>query len=197
MMNLTKFCSGQDDPREYLRQPMRTAEGIAYTNGHVLVVVPDDGKEYQPAPESVANIIQRMISEHQGCGLWIKMADVDLPGATPCGYCNGSGVVSYEFCSDCDGDGEFLHGSHYYTCKECDGEGGFKSMYGGHEVTCQGCGGHKEEPTAVSILGVTFQRRYLAMLAELPDCQISPSDMTKAAPFRFVGGRGILMPYRT
>lgn len=196
MLNLAEFCAGPDDPREYLRQPMRTPAGIVYTNGQVMAIVQDDGEECQSAPGSIASTIQGMVSKYQGGDSWIKACDIELPEAKACNACNGVGAISHEPCPDCDGEGDFWHGSHSYLCKECDGSGTIESAGGDQEKVCRRCNGHKGEFISVDVLGSSFDRKYLAMLARLPNCELSPGGVYNIAPFRFEGGHGFLIPTR-
>lgn len=69
-----------------------------------------------------------------------------------CEACNGSGVVHERDCDECDGEGEFDHGSHTYVCKNCEGTGDIDADPSpGEERTCWACDGLKigggEKPT--------------------------------------------------
>ena len=64
------------------------------------------------------------------------------------------------------------------------------------EHGCSECdNGFVEKIKSVDVGGIPFQRKYLALLAALPNCRISP-DGQNAAWFKFDGGDGLIMPMR-
>lgn len=199
MIDLKKFCATSDDPREYIRTPFRSPEGIVATNGHIMICIDDDGGEYQDAVEntkSYAAKFKAYIKDQKRA--WIDAASVTLPEAKPCLACDGKGYVHEEDCDDCDGEGEFQHGSHWYDCKECNGNGKVLAGAGsGSKTTCYKCDGYGEEFQPVRVNHTAFQRKYLALIACLPDCRLGlPAEPLETTVFTFTGGWGSIMPVR-
>lgn len=199
-IDLQKFCAGGDDQRTHLRQPWRAPVGIVATDGAVLIVVSEttgDVAEYRPG---VHPNVSKMLNDNPVSGPWIALDSIELPPKTVCVRCNGGGQLWTLECPDCGGDGEFDHGSHNYTCRECNGAGVMRDSSpfdGAYPGTCQDCRGDGAAIQPVELPGGTcFQRRYLALLADLPGCEIAPPSTWKAARFRFDGGEGLLMPCR-
>jgi hypothetical protein len=195
-IDLQKFCAGGDDQRTHLRQPWRAPVGIVATDGAVLIVVREttgDVPEYRPGTHPN---VSKMLNDNPASSPWIALDSIELPPKTVCGRCNGGGTLWVRECDECDG-GEFEHGSHTYTCRNCSGFGARRLSQpfdGAHPETCRGCRGDGAAIQPVELPGGTcFQRRYLALLAELPGCEIAPSGR-QAARFRFDGGEGLLMP---
>jgi hypothetical protein len=83
-------------------------------------------------------------------------------------------------------------------CDECGGQGRkFRDVDGiTWERECDGCNGSgKIHPVEThEINGVKFQVKYLFLLHQLPNCEISPVDNKTPAWFKFDGGEGLLMP---
>lgn len=197
MIDVTQFCS-LADTREYLLKPWRCEQGIAASNGHVLVLVSDDGGEYQPEPESFKGKIAEFETKFTGGPEWIDVVSIQLGDSGICKYCRGRGCNYVVECDECDGDGDFIHGSHTYDCKECDGDGTIlcsKDSDGAKRVSCFNCDATGRGFQPVQVGNSFAQGRYLEKLAKLPNCQIAP-DGDKAMPFVFDGGRGWLMPCR-
>lgn len=191
---LQRFCATLDDPRDYLQKPFRQAGMIYATNGHFLVEIADDGRLLEYAsPErlpKVKTIIDRL-----------RPADFvpipDMLEMIPCATCGGAGMHARAECPECDGAGEFDHGSHMYECKHCDGEGYIGSD--GVPTTCLACDGIGETVVLADLTEVgpaKFASRYLRFLVRmLPGpVTIAVSGPKDPAEFRFAGGRGVLMP---
>jgi hypothetical protein len=197
MIDITKFCA-VSDVRSYLTKPWRCAEGVAASNGHILVLVPDDGGDYAAEPESMAGKIAQFETDYPGGAEWLDAASLAIPEGKKCWDCGGSGHVYERECDECDGDGEFEHGSHTYECKECDGSGSITSKRAfadAEKQACYRCNGTGHEFLAAPIGNTFAQSRYITLLATLPNCRVAP-DGNKAMPFVFDGGRGWLMPCR-
>lgn len=198
-INITRFCANSDDPREYLRTPFRCPEGITATNGHILICMDDDGGKHPDAVENTKGYVAKFkayIDDPKRS--WMDAASIALPEAKPCMACNGKGYVHEEDCDDCDGEGEFQHGSHWYDCKECDGNGKVLAGAGsGSKTPCHTCSGSGEDFQTVVVGGSAFQRKYLAMIGGLPECRLGlPEDPLGTAVFTFTGGFGAIMPCR-
>jgi len=111
------------DPRKMCRAPTRMSDGrVVATNGASLIVVPQHDGEFEPtARENEKKIIEW--TDLSVLTDWRPMSSLAMPKLKPCGLCKGSRLIVESACPDCDGLGEFQHGSHTYTCVECDGDG--------------------------------------------------------------------------
>ncbi|AEC22243.1 hypothetical protein PT7_P007 (plasmid) [Pusillimonas sp. T7-7] len=196
-MNIEQFCAS-DDIRHYLHKPLRTERGLVATNGHIAVLVADNGGEYENFSDHIKNTsAERLFSPHETVDKWLAASLVALPVPTPCDHCNGTGHTLWTDCDECDGEGYFDHGGHEYECKECDGEGRVKRVGGDHKEPCPWCDstGNKLVPIPVGDQA-HISSKYLAVLHGLPDCEISLGGTSAGIPFRFNGGIGVVMPMR-
>jgi hypothetical protein len=170
-------------------------DGFVYaTNGHIAIRVKDD-------PELLVSDVVKFKSLP---AMFVKNVDEwgsipELPPIIPCKTCKGSGKQYKTRCDECDGDGNFDHGTHNYECKECDDGWVESNVCTENEVTCSTCDGSGEDifsqPIKVGIQ--SYQRRYLAMIAALPNSKIELTpELDKVALFTFDGGEGAIMPIR-
>lgn len=192
------FC-GQGDPRDWLNHPWVLDGMHCATNGHVLVVLdvvdtslPDT--KVPSRPEQLRSVIGRAMA---ASGPWHAIEPVEF---APCADCHGAGKVRSEACQDCDGDGCFYHGLHEYECRECHGVGWIKGGPDSEEFPCSSCGG-----TAIAngcwqpawLVGTPhgIGHRALSLIAKLPNVEFCAGPDPKGGiPFRFAGGRGLVMP---
>lgn len=197
-INLKRFCATTNDPREHLHAPFRCADGIVATNGHVLVCIADDGGDHAPATDKMKDTVPKfraMLDEP--LRQWHVVADIELPKWENCHLCGGLGHRHIGDCEDCDGEGDFHHGNHIYQCKECGGEGTVETSGAtGEKVPCWKCDGFGDQFATVRVGNTLLQRRYLALLAELPNCRIGVASPMSTVAFKFDGGFGALMPCR-
>lgn len=191
MIDLKPFCASADDMRTYLHAPWRTVDGIVATNGHIIICVPDEGGDYPGEPKTIKNVVASLTKKYPA-GEFLDLKSITLPPKIICETCKGTGHYRIIDCEDCDGDGEFYHGNHYYHCKECDGEGSVRAAVGRPEQ-CDDCGGMGEKSTIIDVGSSSYQRKYLAQLQALPNCRISPIK-NSGSRFEFDGGFGWLMP---
>ena len=189
MLELLKKFVSQDDPRKYMRSPFTRGEWTYATNGHIAVRVPKiDGVEILPE-----KYIPSLEGLFQSVGGNDFIALPWMPPLEECPLCSGTGIA-YE-CPDCDGEGEFEHGTHSYFCEECGGSG--QVEYGSTGVSacrhCDGTGAKRNAPTKVG--GSHFDLFYLHLINGLPGAKFSPgAGQEGMACFVFDGGEGILMP---
>lgn len=194
------FC-GQGDPREWLNQPWVLDGMHGATNGHVLVVLdgvdtslPDTEAQGLSKPQNLRTVIGRAMAAN---GPWHAIEPVEL---APCADCHGAGKVRSEKCPDCDGEGYFDHGRHEYECRECGGVGWIKGGPDSEEVPCSLCGGTAIangcwQPAWLAGTPHGIGHRALSLIAKLPNVEFCAGPDAKGGiPFRFVGGRGIVMP---
>lgn len=198
-MDITKFCSHGADPRSYLRQPMRLDADVVATNGHILVRWSDMPGDYPEAPETMVRTITN-ITNGKFSGTFYDLQCFSLPEARSCPACGGVGYHYFLACDECDGEGDFFHGSHWYHCKACKGEGRYTTSQHSEwarKETCYHCDGHGDTHQIVHIGDQAFQRRYIAMLKTLPGLLLEAGiNPLATARFTFDGGHGFLMPCR-
>lgn len=197
-MDITQFCARSYSDRHYLSTPFREGENVIATNGHIMVVVPGLAGDYPPIPANIANKALDFETSFHAAGETHALGTMTLPDRVDCVHCAGNGHIYVTPCIECDGEGEFHHGSHFYECKECRGAGALpchENQPGAKAQECDRCFGFGERTKAIEVGASTFMRRYLALIAELPNSAITPSTHAQGiARFSFDGGHGFLMP---
>lgn len=200
MIDLKKFCHlDLATHRKYLLEPWRCKQGIAASNGHIMIVVPDEGGDYADEVEYMRGVVDRFEQNWIGGGEWIQAQSIALPDAEPCIECGGTGRVCTVVCDECGGEGGFYHKERFYECGKCEGSSRiviadcFQIPTGADDRVCLGCNGTGDLYQVCKVGNAFAQRKYLAMLADLPDCVVSP-DGENGMPFKFTGGHGWLMP---
>lgn len=190
---LGSFCA-TGDVRDYLCYPNRIGAHVYATNGYIAIRVPDDGSlEARECDKlnSLPALFDAPVVE------FIDMPA--LPAPIMCKTCAGSGREHKEPCDDCDGEGEFEHGSHTYNCKRCDGAGKVQSIFrDGVGAPCEDCGGTGYDKSQIASVGSsTYMRNLLEKIAGLPGLRIQHhTDGCHAARFIFDGGEGVVLPRR-
>lgn len=180
-MNLNQFCGSHDD-REWMHSPWRHGGKIYATDGHTMIVIPDDGRELPGEPNMNHEAVMKSIAKFEAaCADFTLGAIPDLPPADLCGVCDGDGRATE--CLDCDGEG----------CDCCDG-----GIVADESGNCDCCHGTKEARSQpVKIADVTFSRRLLARLQSLPGCAaLHVTGKEKVSKFTFEGGYRFIMPMR-
>jgi len=125
-----------------------------------------------------------------------------LPKSKPCPSCMGTGRATT--CDDCEGNGEFRHGNHDYTCKTCDGRGQYTSVFAEPDTQCNACSGSgrkHEHQIPIQVGSQAVGLAYLRLIAPLPGVQLhlkKSAGPTGTAPIRFTyaGGCGVILPMR-
>lgn len=198
MIDLQKFCAGKHELREYLKKPWRCEFGVGATNGHVLVIVPDQDGQFETIYTGIVDAVRNIndaVSTHSI--EWYRLSDIKLPEPVACRRCNGKGYHYERECDECDGNGTFEHGSHTYDCLHCDGHGFFKSNRGSEseKKPCPSCDGTGEDAQTVEMFDKHFSTRYLKkLLLELPNCQLGIVRGYGFGVLTFDGGFGAIMP---
>lgn len=188
---LQKFCASATEARYYLCKPWRFNGSIYATNGHMLICIPDDGREevdpHGKHPDASKVIGQPAVTP------FIKIPGLADP--IPCERCGGKGSHGEVACDECNGSGTFTWRRHEYDCAECGGSG--KIGVDNSPMICEACdrlGESFDRVTARTAIGDTgFQTRYLRVIASLPGAKIAPNGMGTCI-FTFDGGIGALMP---
>ncbi len=188
-IDIQKFCAREDDDRKHIQKPHKHGEYVYATNGHILARF-RDAEAGQHWEDKFMDKVQKLHAKSLGrASLKWKRDIIKLPPAIECSYCDGEGKLAD--CDDCNGNGNFEHGKHYYECKECNGAGRMNPP----EI-CHSCSGTGKDGSQRVKVGVShIARRYAELILALPNLEVAPNLDDKAAiPFRFDGGDGILMP---
>lgn len=181
---LLKFCNTDD---ERLKTPYSIGDYTYATDGMILIRVPLMA-EY---PEnSIAPDPEKL--DYEKPEKWYPVENIKMPREVDCDFCEGQGR-NFE-CPECDGKGIVWLLNNYsrypdIDCNSCDGSGVIKFC-----EECDGTGKGSRQKKPMNFNGVTFDQRYLALLSELPNCEIGLISKTATTPFRFDGGSGSIMP---
>lgn len=148
-MDITKFCNPDaPDARAYLRMPMRDGGYLYATDGAVIVRIEDDpAVEASPLDERVRRTFETLVVGDNSDRAWQPIPCVDPKTLLTCPNCKGSGRLIP--CLSCDGEGEFEHHDHTYSCRACDGYGTRSAppqCPDGISVECFACGGSGVHP---------------------------------------------------
>ena len=99
---------------------------ISATNAHSVLLLPDGTvggiSEVDKYPK-VANVLPAIPETRE-----FQRIAADALLEVLKGF-NKERTYSQKPCEECDGDGDFFHGSHTYDCKECDGRGKVNDRY--------------------------------------------------------------------
>lgn len=200
---LQPFCA-VSDVRYYLNHIFKKGDFLCASNGHCLVRMPDDGT-VEIHPETLENTIN--IDRVLNIEAWPQDGFVPFEFAEPeiiekCHTCNATGkTFQKEECDECDGDGEFEHGTNTYECKECDGSGKLRINHG-EKTACEDCNGTGINYAYLTIPdGRLFNHQYLLKLKALPGITYLPDHSdgehgSVSMRFKFDNGLGLLMPVR-
>lgn len=189
--------TNQQDSRDFMKKPVKFMNHLYATNGHMAIQTKDtvdvfdyvhDGKS-----QSIALRIGKMIAEAPADAIFEPVPEIDCPGAECCA-CDGTGFL--QECLDCEGHGEFKHGSHDYDCKNCGGDGRVPRGHGfGLSERCGYCCGLGKRYADQRLRDARFNGTYLSVIRSLPECVIwiNP-EPRKCSVFRFSHGSGVIMP---
>ena len=207
---LKSFCSrNTEDPRPYRHHPIRTTTHAFGVDGSALLCVPlamlDDPAEITPVviddPWFIRKDMRRLIDRAKAKAGELHPLPA-IPTKIPCKRCGGDGLSPVKAkCDECDANGEFVHGSHWYSCAHCDGDGMIASSDPGAAKstdTCQSCSGFGEPIGQPVQIGTSYMARlYLARIAALPGARIATpiGDVTEPIYFTCDFGDGVVMPY--
>lgn len=196
---LLKFCS-KSEHRPNMTKPFKFQGKTYATNGHIAVEIDHEVDGAAEQDTTFHPNVAKVIHDYQTTYVDGQKA-IDLSNVEPsvaCEMCNGSGFMHK--CQACDGQGEFDHFNHSYTCKTCEGDGYAPPGHhcAGEKSPCWHCGGtklqfgkrHKVAPW------IGFDVVYLNLVKELPEpVFVASPDRHKygVGLFTFQGGRGVLM----
>jgi hypothetical protein len=187
--DLQKFCE-PGNPR--MATPFSFGSYTLATNGHILIRV----ARLSDIPERADAIPLERVNQHFISPIiqqdHYPLPDFPAPEKHPCKECRGKGK-DYT-CPECDGDGEIEWDTNYNSysteCKLCLAE---RIIHGICPV-CNGSG-YYYKPESLLIGAQFYDKRYLAMIRDLPDSRFAPGHSTKEpGHFVFTDGDGIVMP---
>jgi hypothetical protein len=203
IQQLQTFCA-VNDSREHRNKPHRIGDFVYALNGYMVIRVPfelvtgiEAGSLSSAAPES--NQYVYLFDNRKPVGERIEIPKPVRTVENTCLRCDGKGK-DYEarHCEDCNGNGEFTHGEHIYSCKECDGSGK-KANYKEISLTCDTCLGSLFDKYKAAPVGKHYyDMRYLAIASALPNVRIeaSPEKDTSLVKFFFDDGEGFITIWR-
>lgn len=185
------------DSREILLKPFRVGDFVYASNGHWIARVAADGVQAEYITDKHPKNVVELFDSAPTDG-FVPLPELEDPGK--CERCNGFGRGFTNKCESCKGEGYFYHHDDMYTCKPCDGEGEtFRASAVGPDACyfCMGLGVAVQTMKGAKVGEQTYGAHYLWSLRKLPGIEIAPGAPEKAARFRFEGGEGLLMPFRT
>jgi hypothetical protein len=199
-IDIQRFCAMNSDPREWLRRPWIEDGTTVATNGHIVVRVDTVLQgEIADAPHgTMSGRIPKVIAAAAHLDAVVSARDIAIT-MVPCRHCAGEGTVTDRECNECEGEGEFGHGTHWYCCKECDGDGRIISPVKSDAegaTPCDSCHGSGHDFKSYTTVGNSMlANRYLALLQDLPNCRLALPELSdQPVRFDFDGGTGVLMP---
>lgn len=105
-IDLKKFCALPVDYRLHLHEPFAHPDGIVSTNGHIMVLIPDDGRDCNR--EQTAKFLEgvsRLLERSPPAPFSVALEELNLTEPALCETCKGSGEHP-EFvatkCDDCE-----------------------------------------------------------------------------------------------
>lgn len=204
MIDIKKFC-GKGDIRDYLNAPFLYDNKIVASDGHIMVILPNDGKnEYQQIADSNFNP-KRVIDIIESPSVWtpFNRSEIVLPDTVVCVVCDGLGKSEKEECEECEGEGEVELENGYSTysglsCKSCNGDGYIlKKSTDQICSVCDGTGKVDGFMSAVEILGLKVQVKYLRLIMDEENLELAADDQKDMLIYRCgTGITGAIMSMR-
>lgn len=196
MIDKSKFLADDDDPRNYLREPMQIGDNIVYSNGHIALIEP--GNTATPCTVKIDKILD-LIDRAD----FVKPIWPTLPEKSACKECNGSGKLTWVECPECEGDGyvtlENAYSTYQPDCATCDGQ---KRVRSKHDTTgtctaCAGTGKTWSLKSHIIVNGIAIRPEYAELIMYEPDIEIfgNPAIMNALA-FRQGELTGVIMGMR-
>lgn len=179
MINLEKFCA-TDDVLGYLKTPFIFDDKIIATNGHIIIMVPNDGNSSYQQSEKIdfKGLIDTIKSTETF--MVCNKDEIVFSEMEPCNKCRGSGKSGRKvLCEECDGDGLAEASNDFSTyydlvCESCGGDGYTRTLIS--DEACSECAGTGEVipfMSTIEILGVHVQEKYLRLIIEEDDLQFA------------------------
>jgi RecJ-like exonuclease len=196
------FCADSQEPRWWMRTPHIVGGRVCATNGHWIGVLdPSTVPSDLATEDSKYERIRLVDTVDHYAGTFIAASAIGIR-TSKCPDCKGAGRASEATCEDCEGKGEFWHGSHEYECKECEGTGNMVLVGAGESCsTCQGAGRVPEYAPSThgdAAANLSASCIYIAALralgGEISAEVVDTGNGNVAWLLRFPGGRGLLSP---
>lgn len=197
-IDIQRFCAAKGESRSYMRAPWTDDGKTVATNGFVMIALDQVLEGAAPATTNMVGKVSELVAQTAAFTSKYPIDTASMP-AIACPDCEGSGRMHEARCSECDGNGEFDHGSHTYSCKECDGNGALlfaTTRDADTSAPCWPCKGSGFQSSRIVFGGhdAGFDANYLRLIATLPNVQFVPGGPRDMARFEFDGGLGFLMP---
>lgn len=203
MIDIKRFCA-TNDIRQFLNQPFKLDGRVVASNGHVIIVVTDEGnnnyEELSHNRDGVLKTVKRIEAVTQWHAL--DKDSLTFPELSECGVCKGMGKAIKEDCEECDGEGEAVAENDFSTyhvkCASCDGEG-YHSTPSDIETCpcCYGEGTVYPQWSRVSVMGRDFHSNYLRLIINEPDLQVNVNAEAGILFFKTAGAVGAINGMRT
>lgn len=166
---LKEFCAPRGSEHKTLRNPHTSCGVTIASNTFIVVRVPaiTNGKPVRKYPK-IKKIINQLAEETKNLRP-SEIPDFAIPKMKNCSGCQGRGLSNFHngFCDDCEGVGK----------KE--------------RVIS------RTSKTRLVLVGDAYFNPYLlTLIYKLPGIKIFPNGVELPAYFIFIGGDGIIMPYR-
>lgn len=196
---LIQFCDTEGYPRYDMEHPFIQRGMASATNGHVGIRVKDCSALIDESTERKLPPLDGLFhTDYRGVN-WRRWPDADYvpfrDGASECWYCDGYGMVGFDWCDRCGGDGmvEPCDDEHnWIVCPDCkDGKVG--------GVMCPECDGAGCGYDVISSQWIGNRRinpKYHRLISQLPDPEYAV-DSGEVISIRFAGGQVLLMPFAT
>ena len=188
---LEKFCDPLEG-RDITKSPFNYGGYTWAANGKIMVRVPFIAGVREFAGKPAADLFGGGM-----VGKGIALPTIPPPVLEPCLECGGKGFYQERKCPNCHGEGEIEcpHCGHESDCDRCKSTGFIPDLTSAKEP-CEDCGGtgQKETMTTSEVGLVSFQNRYLRLIADLPGLEFQPKGPLDPGRFRWAGGEGMLMP---
>ncbi len=197
LLSIARKCLAVSGDLRGLDKPAVGIGGSIFCNGHVAVQL--FGVHVEDAVDNQERNVEDIIAKaFATAGEFIPVPNLPT-GPKLCPICIGYGRTRK--CPDCNGEGVFLYGESNleYDCKNCDCAGDIAADRGEGDFDCRDCNGIGQDlgwNKGMDVGPGHFSVGYVRLLSLFHGVSIAPVDDIKAAPFRFDGGHGVLMPRR-
>lgn len=202
-LKLEDFCDPTDH-REYLHRPFQFDGKTIACNGHVMLILPDNG-EYKPATdlhEKNIEALKKTINSFEELQFQPAPNNIAFPVEVDCPTCRGLGKATRERCPECFGEGEVDfrndHNRYSFTCRTCEGDG--EIIIKGGDTDCADCRGHgkifPKETSRVAVYGMGVNANYLKLIINEQGLEIAIKKASSQLFFRAGDAQGIIMELR-
>ena len=203
MIDIQSFCA-KGDIRDVLNAPFLFDNKIIASNGHIMIILPNDGNnEYQHCPSDFN--VKRLIDIVESPSEWTvsNKSEIVFPEKVVCAECIGSGKSERKECEECCGEGEVDLENDYSTyygleCKSCGGDG-YELNRSTDKICskCNGTGKVDKFRSVVEILGLKVQVKYIRLIMDEENLEFAVDDKKEMLIYRCgTGISGAIMSMR-